>query len=209
MQNLLYVIIFILLIISALSLYFFIKMKDKLKEFSAKLNSLEDQQTKDKKIIIETLNRQYTDVMLNLKKIIPETEKETDDKEYFEQAKKIVTTAGKASATLLQRILKIGYSQSARLISKLESAGIVGPAFGSEPREILVKPETGDIFAGDDLLIPDVIYFVSQLKTVSASRIQRKFNMGYARSARMLDILEERGIVGPVNGIKPRKVLKK
>ena len=207
MQNLSYLVIFILLIISAVSLYFLIKMKDKLRDLSTKLNLLEDQQTKDKQSIIETLNSQYTDVMLNLKKLEQDSEKEIDDQEYFEKAKNIVISAGKASATLLQRILNVGYARAARLLDMLESAGIVSSAFGSEPREVFGDHETEEQVLGDDLLIPDVIDFVTKLKTVRTTSLQRKFRIGYARAAGLLDILEEKGIVGPANGIKPRKVL--
>lgn len=137
MQNLFYVIIFVLLIISTLSFYFLIKMKDKLKELSTKLNLLEDQHAKDKQSIIETLNRQYTDVMLYLKSTVPDgRERELDDSNYFDTAKEIVIKSGKASATLLQRALRLGYAQSARLLDALENAGIVGPADGSKPRKV-------------------------------------------------------------------------
>ena len=45
--------------------------------------------------------------------------------------------------------------------------------------------------------------------TASASLLQRKFRLGYNRAARAIDILEERGIIGPNNGSKPREVLVK
>ena len=55
----------------------------------------------------------------------------------FDQAVEIVRAAGKASASLLQRRLKIGYARAARILDQLEAAGIVGPAQGSKPREII------------------------------------------------------------------------
>ena len=42
---------------------------------------------------------------------------------------------------------------------------------------------------------------------ISASLIQRKYRIGYNRAARIVDLLEERGIIGPQNGSKPREVL--
>lgn len=55
----------------------------------------------------------------------------------FEEAKEIVIESGKASASLLQRRLKLGYARAARIIDELEAAGIVGPGDGAKPREIL------------------------------------------------------------------------
>jgi len=57
------------------------------------------------------------------------------------EAKEVILRAGKASATLLQRRLRVGYARAARLLDILEEMGIVGPAEGSKPREVLVKQE--------------------------------------------------------------------
>ena len=67
-----------------------------------------------------------------------------DDDELFEEAKEIVINTGKASASLLQRRLRVGYARAARLIDLLEDAGIVGPADGAKPREILISVEQYD-----------------------------------------------------------------
>ncbi|EKE20191.1 MAG: hypothetical protein ACD_8C00044G0009 [uncultured bacterium] len=56
----------------------------------------------------------------------------------YDEAKKIVIQSGKASSSLLQRRLRIGYSRAARLIDILEEQGVVGPSDGAKPREILV-----------------------------------------------------------------------
>jgi len=60
----------------------------------------------------------------------------TDD-EMYEEAKRIVLEAGKASTSYLQRRLKLGYARAARIIDMLEERGIVGPADGAKPREVL------------------------------------------------------------------------
>ena len=60
-----------------------------------------------------------------------------DEDELYEEAREIVIEAGKASSSYLQRKLKIGYSRAARLLDMLEERGVVGPADGSKPREIL------------------------------------------------------------------------
>lgn len=59
--------------------------------------------------------------------------------ELFEEAIRIVTMHDKASASLLQRRLSIGYARAARILDQLQYNGIVGPAEGSKPREVLVK----------------------------------------------------------------------
>ena len=58
----------------------------------------------------------------------------------MDQALEVVAGAGKASASYLQRKLKIGYNRAARLVEEMEQRGIVGPANGSKPREILHLP---------------------------------------------------------------------
>lgn len=61
----------------------------------------------------------------------------------------------------------------------------------------------------DDPVYDQVVEFAVQTGKISASLIQRKFRLGYNRAARIIDLLEERGIVGPQNGSKPREVLVK
>lgn len=59
----------------------------------------------------------------------------------YEEAKKVVISASKASASLLQRRLRIGYARAARLLDMLEERGVVGPGEGAKPREILFKSD--------------------------------------------------------------------
>jgi len=59
----------------------------------------------------------------------------------YEEAKRIVIEAQKASSSLLQRRLRIGYARAARLIDILEERGIVGPADGAKPRQIYMETE--------------------------------------------------------------------
>jgi DNA segregation ATPase FtsK/SpoIIIE, S-DNA-T family len=64
-----------------------------------------------------------------------------DNDELFEDAVRLVLEFGKASTSLLQRRLRIGYGRAAHLIDLMERDGIVGPADGSKPREILKPPD--------------------------------------------------------------------
>jgi S-DNA-T family DNA segregation ATPase FtsK/SpoIIIE len=67
-------------------------------------------------------------------------EGEDDNDELFQDAVRLVLEFGKASTSLLQRRLRIGYGRAAHLIDLMERDGIVGPADGSRPREILKPP---------------------------------------------------------------------
>jgi len=63
----------------------------------------------------------------------------SDSDTIYEKAKEIVIKEGKASASLLQRRLSIGYARAARLIDKLENEGIIGPQIGAAPRRTVLK----------------------------------------------------------------------
>ncbi len=63
-----------------------------------------------------------------------------DDPKY-DEAVRVVLTTGQASASYLQRRLKLGYSRAARLIEIMEANGVVGPSQGSKPREVLIRAE--------------------------------------------------------------------
>lgn len=61
-----------------------------------------------------------------------------DDEELIQQAMQIISETRKASATMLQRKLGVGFPRAARLIDVLEERGVVGPQEGARPREILI-----------------------------------------------------------------------
>lgn len=63
-------------------------------------------------------------------------EADGSDDELYEEARQAVLEAGKASASYLQRKLKVGYARAARLIDMLEEHGVVGPGEGAKPREV-------------------------------------------------------------------------
>lgn len=70
-----------------------------------------------------------------------ESEDEYEDPLYNE-IKDYVISAGKVSASLIQRKYRLGYNRAARIIDLLEERGIIGPQNGSKPREVLIKSET-------------------------------------------------------------------
>ncbi|MCF7865705.1 MAG: DNA translocase FtsK [Candidatus Pacebacteria bacterium] len=75
---------------------------------------------------------------------------EEDDDDLYEDAKQTVIEAGKASTSYIQRKLRVGYARAARLMDILESRGVIGPADGAKPREILVGKENSGNESGSD-----------------------------------------------------------
>lgn len=73
-----------------------------------------------------------------------EIEFETGEDPLYGEAKRVVIEARKASASLLQRKLRIGYARAARLIDIMEERGVVGPGEGAKPREVYIKTEEED-----------------------------------------------------------------
>ncbi|MEK7558427.1 MAG: DNA translocase FtsK 4TM domain-containing protein [Patescibacteria group bacterium] len=68
-----------------------------------------------------------------------------DDDELYEEARRVVTEAGKASSSYLQRKLKVGYARAARLIDMLEEKGVIGPGDGAKARDVLLSAKgTGE-----------------------------------------------------------------
>ncbi|SEO31695.1 DNA translocase FtsK [Amphibacillus marinus] len=61
--------------------------------------------------------------------------------------------------------------------------------------------------APDDALFDDAVQMIIELQSASVSMLQRRFRIGYTRAARLIDMMEDRGIVGPYEGSKPRTVL--
>jgi len=89
--------------------------------------------------------------------------------------------------------------------AKIPSKESIGELMGEDIS--LEKPETEiEDFYGEDPLYEEAKRIVIEAKKASASLLQRKLRIGYARAARIIDILEERGVVGPGQGAKPREI---
>ena len=82
-------------------------------------------------------------VILNQKE--PKKEEVESEDELYPDAKMFVITEQRASASLLQRQFRIGYNRAARLVDDLERNGIIGPAAGSKPRNVLVTESDLDM----------------------------------------------------------------
>jgi len=71
---------------------------------------------------------------------------DSGDDDMYRDAVRVVIDSGKASASLLQRRLRVGYARAARLVETMEEQGIIGPADGARPREVLVS-SIDDVFS--------------------------------------------------------------
>ncbi len=87
------------------------------------------------------LKPQYTEEVTTKYKIRPQTaDIENQERDpLFDEAVRVVCEYDRASASLLQRRLSIGYSRAARILDQLEHTGVVGPQDGSKPREVLIQ----------------------------------------------------------------------
>lgn len=73
-----------------------------------------------------------------------------DDDDLYDDAVETVQHAQKASASLLQRRLKVGYARAARLLDLMEEKGIIGPGEGAKPREVFLEKPVGPELSKDD-----------------------------------------------------------
>ncbi len=79
---------------------------------------------------------------------------ESGDDDMYRDAVRVVVDNGKASASLLQRRLRVGYARAARLIETMEEQGIIGPADGARPREVLIS-SFDDVFSSGNASTDD------------------------------------------------------
>ncbi|HTX86889.1 MAG TPA: DNA translocase FtsK 4TM domain-containing protein [Candidatus Nanoarchaeia archaeon] len=74
-----------------------------------------------------------------------------DEDELLAEAKELIIKSGKASASMLQRRLSVGYARAARLLDELEEAGIIGPSNGAKPREIMITQSQYEAMASQPI----------------------------------------------------------
>lgn len=80
---------------------------------------------------------------------------------------------------------------------------IISPQTASKKVQGIPQSALGD---EDDVLYQQALQVVVEERKASASLLQRRLKLGYARAARLLDQMEENGVIGPVNGAKPREI---
>lgn len=95
------------------------------------------------KRIVEFIREQgkpeYREEIIREEEAAKEGKEEAQQDSLYSEAKELIMTVGRASTSLLQRRLSIGYNRAARIMDELEKEGVVGPAMGSKPREVLIR----------------------------------------------------------------------
>lgn len=91
------------------------------------------------------------------------------------------------------------------LMNELDLSGDAGKQAGGT--DAIFASMEGEGSDEDDELYPEAKKTVLEAGKASTSYLQRKLGVGYARAARLMDILEERGVIGPADGAKPREVI--
>lgn len=155
------------------------------------------------------------------------------DEHLYPAARALVVATGKCSTSFLQRIFHTGYSRAAQLVDQLEENGVVGPQDGARPREVLVSSDelalieekeeeeaekrefaVEDMFEydsedsdGEDELYEEAKEAVIAADKATTSYLQRRLRIGYSRAARLIDTLEERGVIGPADDNRVHAVL--
>ena len=109
------------------------------------------------KQVVSHIAKQYQDEVPSEINLMPENnpdamfagsignDSDGDDDDLYEDAREAVISAGKASASYLQRKLKVGYARAARLLDMLEERGVIGPGSGAKPREVYSQPPAGQV----------------------------------------------------------------
>jgi len=188
--------------------------KDEIKKLQQQIDEL----SADIKMIAERQNSQYTSIVLQLNEIEDEIRSNTENlpeslsvEEQYSIARTAVISTGKASTSFIQRKLNIGYSRASLIMDMLEKRGVIGLAQGSKPREILIHDSNIPPILTDDNesdeLYESVESLVRSTGHMSTSIIQKKCGCGYSRAVKLMDMLEEKGVIGPANGDKPREIL--
>ena len=80
-------------------------------------------------------------------------------------------------------------------------------AAADKKKGVTEEKASSELDKNDDLLMRAIELFVSAPEKASISALQRHLGLGFAKAGRLMDTLEEKGIVGPTEGSKPRKVL--
>lgn len=112
-----------------------------------------------------------------------------------------------ASEKEVKKVVNWINTENAKLAVEKIEEGILENQMSQDLGRALETPESEfDGFYGQDPLYEESKRLVMEARKASASLLQRRLRIGYARAARLLDMLEDKGIVGPADGAKPREI---
>ncbi|MFH1111973.1 MAG: DNA translocase FtsK 4TM domain-containing protein [Patescibacteria group bacterium] len=100
----------------------------------------------------------------------------SDGDELLNEAKAVVVRAGKASASLLQRRLRVGYARAARLLDLLEEQDIIGPGDGAKPRDVLIDRESFEAQVTDELASEELDVEQTEASKVITESVEEKID---------------------------------
>lgn len=172
----------------------------------------------DKKLeeILEKLNiieKRVSDIESNVWIIAKFQESPNSLDPLISEVIKFLSKIDSVDAADLQRKFNIGYARAARILDQLiQNDYLEDIGDHNNKRKIIkknldaLKSKNGEYLK--DPLFPKAVKIIKSYESASASLLQRRLMIGYARAARLLDQMEEEGIVGPAIGSRPREVIK-
>lgn len=147
MDTLIYAAIIVFAIVLSVVLILLKRINGKINDAALKVDFFDQKLDAENEKILTTMNQQYTDILTSVKKLGEEKveAQRLNDEELYEEAKEYVIETERASASLLQRHLRIGYARAAMLLDMLEEKGIIGPGDGAKPRTVLILKEEEEV----------------------------------------------------------------
>lgn len=137
-RYILYLVLILVAVLLLVVISLFRKMYRKINDFTVRLECSEQEMKDSIARIVEVSNQHQYEILTKIVNLQEKEESpvEISDDDLYDMAEEIILEAGKCSASLLQRRLRIGYSRAVSIIDLLEKNGIVGPADGAKPREV-------------------------------------------------------------------------
>lgn len=165
-----------------------------------------------RKISLE--ERQETFTFTDVKEEAPNEKPLLEADALFDDAKQLVIDEQKADLALLQEKLEVGFGRGNQLLLLLEAANVIGPLENGKARKVLIKQKakgSGGIEVGkqgEDPLFDQAADIAKETGEASVVVLQRRMKIGYGRAARLMDLMEEKGLLGPADQFGVRKVVK-
>lgn len=119
-----------------------------------------------------------------------------------EQSKPIRLQSAFVTTTEVNKV--VDYLKNQDPVQELDAIDLTGETNGGSPDAFF---SSGIDDEDEDDLYEDAKHAVTEAGKASTSYLQRKLRVGYSRAARLMDILEERGVIGPQDGSKPREII--